>query len=53
MVSRLITDRAVFDFTDKGMMLIEILSDESVEEIRSITEAEFTVAEHLAKGVSE
>ncbi|KMK76844.1 3-oxoacid CoA-transferase subunit B [Alkalihalobacillus pseudalcaliphilus] len=52
-VSRLITDRAVFDFTDKGMMLIEILSDESVEEIRSITEAEFTVAEHLAKGVSE
>ncbi|KGA97119.1 succinyl-CoA:3-ketoacid-CoA transferase [Alkalihalobacillus alcalophilus ATCC 27647 = CGMCC 1.3604] len=53
-VSRLITDRAVFDFTDNGMVLTEILSDETVEEIRAITEANFTVAEHLVnEGVTE
>ena len=40
-VHRLITDLAVFDFTDKGMLLIETATGVSVEEIREKTEADF------------
>ncbi|MEO4055640.1 3-oxoacid CoA-transferase subunit B [Solibacillus sp. CAU 1738] len=48
-VNRLITDLAVFDFTDEGMVLIEVMSGSSVEEIREKTEATFIVAAHLQK----
>ncbi|KGR82068.1 CoA transferase subunit B [Lysinibacillus odysseyi] len=46
-VHRLITDLAVFDFTDKGMVLIETASGVSVEEIKEKTEADFAIAENL------
>ncbi|WP_438799886.1 3-oxoacid CoA-transferase subunit B [Alkalicoccobacillus porphyridii] len=44
-VNRLITDRAVFDFTEKGMVLVETLGGYSVDDIRGCTEAEFSVKE--------
>lgn len=43
-VSRLITDLAVFDFTDEGMQLVELLDGVTVEEVQRQTEAEFIVA---------
>ncbi|WP_339216027.1 CoA transferase subunit B [Solibacillus sp. FSL W8-0372] len=46
-VHRLITELAVFDFTEKGMVLIELASGVSVEEIREKTEADFLVSENL------
>ncbi|MEK4129564.1 CoA transferase subunit B [Solibacillus sp. FSL W8-0474] len=48
-VHRLITELAVFDFTEKGMVLIELASSVSVEEIRAKTEADFLVSENLIK----
>ena len=46
-VHRLITDLAVFDFTEQGMVLIETAAGVSVEEIREKTEANFSVSENL------
>ena len=46
-VHRLITDLAVFDFTEQGMMLIETAADVSIEEIREKTEARFVVSKYL------
>lgn len=46
-VHRLITDLAVFDFTDEGMLLVETASGVSVDEIREKTEADFHISENL------
>ena len=46
-VHRLITDLAVFDFTEQGMTLIETAAGVSVEEIREKTEAHFSISEQL------
>ena len=46
-VHRLITDLAVFDFTEQGMVLIETAAGVSVEEIREKTEANFLVSGDL------
>ena len=46
-VHRLITDLAVFDFTEQGMVLIETAAGVSVDEIREKTEADFLVSENL------
>ena len=46
-VHRLITDLAVFDFSDQGMVLVETAPDVTVEEIREKTEADFVIAEKL------
>ena len=46
-VHRLITDLAVFDFTEQGMVLIETAAGVSVEEIREKTEANFHISENL------
>lgn len=48
-VHRLITDKAVFDFTDAGMVLIETLAGLTVEDIRTVTEANFTVSPELER----
>jgi 3-oxoacid CoA-transferase subunit B len=48
-VHRLITDKAVFDFTDAGMVLIETLAGLTVEDIRNVTEAHFTVSPELER----
>ena len=47
-VNRIITDRAVFDVTADGLVLIELAPGESVESIRGLTGAGFAVAEALA-----
>ena len=46
-VHRLITDLAVFDFTEQGMVLIETAPGVCVEEIREKTEAHFSVSQQL------
>ena len=46
-VHRLITDLAVFDFTEQGMVLIETAAGVSIEEIREKTEANFVVSKQL------
>ena len=46
-VHRLITDLAVFDFTEQGMVLIETAAGVCVDEIREKTEAHFTVSQQL------
>ncbi|SFO94449.1 3-oxoacid CoA-transferase subunit B [Salibacterium halotolerans] len=48
-VSRLITDMAVFDFTDEGMVLKEVLNGTDIADIRDHTEAAFTVDSALAQ----
>ena len=46
-VHRLITDLAVFDFTEQGMVLIETAAGVSIEDIREKTEANFLISENL------
>lgn len=43
-VHRLITDLAVFDFTEQGMVLIETAPGVTVDEVREKTEASFVVS---------
>ncbi|SDW63786.1 3-oxoacid CoA-transferase subunit B [Marinococcus luteus] len=46
-VSRLITDMAVFDFTPSGMVLKEVLNGADVKTVEQYTEASFTIDEAL------
>jgi len=46
-VKVIITDRAVFHVTPEGLVLKEIAAGTSVDELRRITEAEFTIAADL------
>lgn len=48
-VDRLITDLAVFDFTPEGMVLMEIASGITVEEVKEKTEAAFTLSSSLSE----
>lgn len=47
-VDRIVSDRAVFDVTPEGLVLREIAPGESIEELRALTGAPFTVAEGVA-----
>ncbi len=47
-VDRIITDRAVFDVTDEGLLLLELAPGETVETIRAATGCAFAVADSLA-----
>jgi 3-oxoacid CoA-transferase subunit B len=47
-VDRIITTLGVFDVTEKGLVLVELAPDVSVDDIRGCTEAAFTVAAELA-----
>jgi 3-oxoacid CoA-transferase subunit B len=49
-VNRLITDLAVFDFTDNGMILVELQPGASLDEVQAKTEAAFIVSPHLNNG---
>lgn len=44
-VDRIITDRAVFDIDDEGLVLVEHAEDQNIEELRELTGAPFRVAE--------
>lgn len=46
-VHRLITDLAVFDFTDEGMVLVETLDGVTIDEVKEKTEAQFKVASEM------
>lgn len=46
-VHRLITDLAVFDFTSRGMELVETLEGVTVEQVKANTEAAFTISPHM------
>ena len=46
-VDRIITDRAVFDVTESGLLLLELAPGETVESVRALTGAAFEVAETL------
>jgi 3-oxoacid CoA-transferase subunit B len=46
-VNQLITDLAVFNFTDEGMVLVETLNGVQVEEIKEKTDASFIVSNEL------
>lgn len=47
-VDRVITDLAVFDFTDNGMELTELAPGVSLDEVKEKTEASFVVAKEKA-----
>ena len=47
-VDRIVSDRAVFDVTPEGLVLREVAPGESIEELRVLTGAPFTVAEGVA-----
>ena len=47
-VDRIVSDRAVFDVTPDGLVLREIAPGESIEELRGLTGAPFTVGEGVA-----
>jgi 3-oxoacid CoA-transferase subunit B len=51
-VHRLITDLAVFDFTDQGMVLAELQPGVTLQEVCDKTEAKFTVSPHLKSQVN-
>ncbi len=46
-VDRIITDRGVFDITQDGLVLRELAPGETVEELRNLTGATFTVGEEV------
>ena len=43
-VDRLITDLAVFDFTESGMVLVETVAGVTTDEVKEKTEASFTIS---------
>ncbi|OCT15359.1 succinyl-CoA--3-ketoacid-CoA transferase [Paenibacillus pectinilyticus] len=49
-VNRLITDLAVFDFIAGDMVLVELQSGATLEEVRAKTEAAFLISPHLHNG---
>lgn len=49
-VNRVITDRAVMDVEENGLVLVEVAEGWTVEEIVESTEAELKISEHLRIG---
>jgi 3-oxoacid CoA-transferase subunit B len=48
-VNRVVTELAVIDVTDSGLVLRELAEDATVDEVRRLTSAAFTVAEPLER----
>lgn len=51
-VHRLITELAVFDFTETGMVLVECVGGATIQEITEKTEATFTISPKLLNNVN-
>jgi 3-oxoacid CoA-transferase subunit B len=51
-VHRLITELAVFDFTENGMVLVECVGEATIQEITEKTEATFTISPKLLNNVN-
>ncbi|KAJ3262616.1 Succinyl-CoA:3-ketoacid coenzyme A transferase 1, mitochondrial [Boothiomyces macroporosus] len=49
-VNRIITELAVFDVTESGLVLIELADGVTVEQVQNVTEAPFTVSSALKRG---
>ena len=47
-VNVIVTEKAVFEVTPTGLVLTEIIEGLTVDDIRNITEADFTVADNVA-----
>ncbi len=50
-VDRVITELAVFDITNKGLVLVDHAPDTTIDEIREKTEANFTVCKNIGNRV--
>lgn len=48
-VDRVITELAVFDITENGMVLVDHAPDVSIEDVKKATEASFVIAQELQK----
>ena len=48
-VNRIITEKAVFDVTSNGLVLLEVHENFTVDDIKACTEADFTVSPDLKK----
>lgn len=46
-VDRIVTEMAVFDVTDEGLVLVETAPDVTIEKIKEVTEANFAVSASL------
>jgi 3-oxoacid CoA-transferase B subunit len=46
-VNVIVTEKAVFEVTEQGLVLTELLDGLTVDDIRKVTEADFVVAENL------
>jgi len=46
-LTKIITDKAVFDVTPQGLVLIEVLEGLNADDIKAMTDAEFTVSPDL------
>jgi 3-oxoacid CoA-transferase subunit B len=51
-VDRIITDRATFDVTAKGLVLIELAPGHTVEDVRASTEPDFLVSPAVLRGAA-
>jgi 3-oxoacid CoA-transferase subunit B len=51
-VDRIITDRATFDVTTKGLVLIELAPGHTVEDVRASTEPDFLVSPAVLRGAA-
>ncbi|WP_027416468.1 CoA transferase subunit B [Aneurinibacillus terranovensis] len=48
-VNRIITDRAVIDVTDKGLLLVEVVPGYTIDDIRNCTEPELIISPALVE----
>ena len=46
-VNRIITEKAVFDVTESGLVLLEVHENFTVDDIKACTEADFSVSDDL------
>jgi 3-oxoacid CoA-transferase subunit B len=51
-VDRIITDRATFDVTPRGLVLVELAPGHTVEDVRATTEPEVLVSLPLREAVA-